>query len=503
MKKNENRQNMRSQKRLKIIIGCVGITLSILLLGYFGVSQYYKSHFYSQTFINGVDCSNLTVEQAKKRINEEVDTYVLKVDERNDVTEEISGQQIGLKLVFDKNFEELLDTQSPFMWVANSWSKKEIENPVQLIYDESLLQKAYDELFAFDERYITKPVDAYITEYTEGVGFSIVPEVEGNEVMKDELFVQVKEAVLNLTPSISVDSLNCYKEPTVRSDDAKLVNAIEVTNKYMETKLTYHFGDKTEVLDGTIIGPAIKINEKFEVSIDKDKIKEFVDYIGKTYNTFGKTRTFMSSYGVEATVKNGDYGWWLDRESEQSEIIACIENGEQKDKDPVYFQKAASYDEQDYGDTYVEINLSAQHLFYYKDGKLIVESDFVSGNVSRNFATPTGTYSVTYTKEDAELKGEGYNTKVKYWMPFNRNIGMHDASWRKGRFGGNIFLTNGSHGCINLPPENAKKIFENIEKGTAVIVYELAGTESFNLQEQQNALEKAAAIAKKQEENEE
>ena len=321
--------------------------------------------------------------------------------------------------------------------------------------------------------------------------------------MKDELFVQVKEAVLNLTPSISVDSLNCYKEPTVRSDDAKLVNAIEVTNKYMETKLTYHFGDKTEVLDGTIIGPAIKINEKFEVSIDKDKIKEFVDYIGKTYNTFGKTRTFMSSYGVEATVKNGDYGWWLDRESEQSEIIACIENGEQKDKDPVYFQKAASYDEQDYGDTYVEINLSAQHLFYYKDGKLIVESDFVSGNVSRNFATPTGTYSVTYTKEDAELKGEGYNTKVKYWMPFNRNIGMHDASWRKGRFGGNIFLTNGSHGCINLPPENAKKIFENIEKGTAVIVYELAGTESFNLQEQQNALEKAAAIAKKQEENEE
>lgn len=153
-----------------------------------------------------------------------------------------------------------------------------------------------------------------------------------------------------------------------------------------------------------------------------------------------------------------------------------IENGESGERTPVYFQTAASYEMPDYGNTYVEINLTAQHLFLYKNGEKILESDFVSGNASRGYDTPAGAYSITYKQRDATLTGENYRTPVSYWMPFNRNIGMHDANWR-GSFGGNIYKTNGSHGCINLPPSKAKTIYENIEKGTAVICYHLPGTE--------------------------
>ena len=56
---------------------------------------------------------------------------------------------------------------------------------------------------------------------------------------------------------------------------------------------------------------------------------------------------------------------------------------------------ANSHGKNDYGDSYVEINLTAQHMFLYKDGKLVIDSDFVSGNVSKNNATPTGAYGVT------------------------------------------------------------------------------------------------------------
>ena len=32
-------------------------------------------------------------------------------------------------------------------------------------------------------------------------------------------------------------------------------------------------------------------------------------------------------------------------------------------------------------------------------------------------------------------------------------------------------MTNGSHGCVNLPPSTAKTIFENVDTGTPVILY--------------------------------
>ena len=59
---------------------------------------------------------------------------------------------------------------------------------------------------------------------------------------------------------------------------------------------------------------------------------------------------------------------------------------------------------------------------------------------------------------------------VDVFMPFNGGIGIHDASWRK-TFGGNIYLTNGSHGCINTPPDLAHKIFANIKASTPIICY--------------------------------
>ena len=66
--------------------------------------------------------------------------------------------------------------------------------------------------------------------------------------------------------------------------------------------------------------------------------------------------------------------------------------------------------------------------------------------------------------------GETYSSPVKFWMPFNGNIGMHDASWRS-QFGGDIYVTGGSHGCVNLPRKKAEEIFDVIEKGEAVVVY--------------------------------
>ena len=111
--------------------------------------------------------------------------------------------------------------------------------------------------------------------------------------------------------------------------------------------------------------------------------------------------------------------------------MSLIKNGEQTSREPEYSQKGASRTGNDYGNTYVEINLTAQHLYFYVKGKLVVQSDFVSGNAAKGWSTPAGAYSITYKQRNATLKGQGYATPVSYWMPFNGGIGLHDANWRK------------------------------------------------------------------------
>ena len=152
---------------------------------------------------------------------------------------------------------------------------------------------------------------------------------------------------------------------------------------------------------------------------------------------------------------SGFYGWRINQSEETRELLGILEAGESVSREPVYLQTAASHDGPDYGSTYAEVNLTAQHLIFYKDGQKVLESDFVSGNVSRGHTTPPGIFSITYKQRDAVLKGEGYASPVKFWMPFNGGIGFHDASWRSS-FGGSIYKNGGSHGCVNMPMTRQK-----------------------------------------------
>jgi lipoprotein-anchoring transpeptidase ErfK/SrfK len=101
---------------------------------------------------------------------------------------------------------------------------------------------------------------------------------------------------------------------------------------------------------------------------------------------------------------------------------------------------------------------------------MIVQGSVVTGNPNRGNATVLGVYMVNYKQKEATLRGPGYQAKVTYWMPFFGNMGLHDASWRY-HFGGNIYLRNGTHGCVNAPLYLARTVFENIDDGTPVIIY--------------------------------
>ena len=121
------------------------------------------------------------------------------------------------------------------------------------------------------------------------------------------------------------------------------------------------------------------------------------------------------------------------------------------------------------GKTYIEVNISLQTMWYYKDGKLLVETPVVTG-MKGSADTPTGFYSVYERAQDTNLYGDDYVSHVDYWMAFLGGYGIHDASWRS-TYGGSIYTYDGSHGCINTPYNAVRTIYNNSGIGTFVIVY--------------------------------
>ncbi len=120
--------------------------------------------------------------------------------------------------------------------------------------------------------------------------------------------------------------------------------------------------------------------------------------------------------------------------------------------------------------TYVDVDIPNQTVTYILNGEAVLSSACVTGCVNKNRSTPTGVFAVYGHRKGTYLTGPTWKNWVDYWMPFAGGCGLHDATWRS-NFGGEIYKTNGSHGCVNLPHDVAEQLFDMINIGTVVIVH--------------------------------
>ena len=492
----QNKKKKRKKKNQKMVLwSSLGVLFAFLLGLLIAGSVYCSSHFSKGTIINEIDASGLTMEELESRMRE----YVLTVRERTGeggyITETITGDQIGVTVSNTDELNGILKQQN-ILKAISSYIKGEqqvytVEN--LYAYVDSALMTAILKLQGFQESFVTEPENAHISEYDPQTGYRIVPEIRGNVLNQTKTIQTVETAVDALLTEIDLEKAGCYEEPSVYADDAKLTERLAQMKQYTDLRIVYHFGQQEEVIDGSVLSGWLLVDEETnKVSVSEEKIDDFVVMLRKKYDTIFRSREFQTSYGKTITIEGGDYGWWMNYSQEQEQLKEMIRNGESGERIPVYYQTAAVYGSQDYGNTYIEINLTAQHLFLYVNGEKKMESEFVSGNAARGFDTPAGIYGITYKEQDAMLVGENYETPVSYWMPFNGNIGLHDAIWRDS-FGADIYKKSGSHGCVNMPYLKAKELYGEIAKGTPVICYYLDGTESEQTISQPDA-EKAQAV---------
>lgn len=460
---------IRQQRMQKLFIAAV--ILILLAAIYAGGSIFFMRHFLPNTVINNVDCSVKTVSQSKELFDEMASGYVLTLTERDGGQEEIRGSEIGLDVNLGTYLDELLEEQNPFTWIISFFRADEKSVEAAVSYDESLLNDVLETLNCTDESRMYDSEDAALSDYVSGSGYTLVDEVYGTQLQYAAFLQILEDSILNFEEALDLEEAGCYIDPVYTADSEAAQTMLETANKYVNTTITYEFGENTEVLDGETISQWLVIADDLTVTLDEDQETAFVSDLASTYDTKWKSRTLVTHSGTTVTVPaGGNYGWRLNQDDTLSALQGYLESGEDYTGEVVWYQTAAQYGEQDYGTTYIEVSISDQHFWYYVDGVVALESDFTSGDVATGHDTPKGAYRIAYKARDQVLEGQGYSSPVSYWMPFVDGVGFHDASWRD-TFGGSIYLKNGSHGCLNLPTWAAAELYDLIEAGTAVLVY--------------------------------
>lgn len=461
----------KNKNAKRIILGVLVGYILIMAIGYLGVSYYFSSHFLKGTTINGIDCSNKTVEQVKEKIQSEIGKYKLRITELDGKTETITALQVNLTYVDDNKVDELMKEQNQWKWISAFSNKNTYELSANTTYDKDSIDTILDDMSCFQEENIVAPQDAYVEQ--NGTQYEIVPEVIGTTLDREKVKAVVVEAIDSGKSEINLDELGCYKKPSVYQNDEGLTAQMNALNTFMKTNLTYDFGDRSETVDASVIKDWIIQGEDGQWTVDENKAAAYVKDLAYKYDTFGLAHDFTTHAGNKITLNaGGDYGWVMKKNETTQALVQAIKEGQTGTIEPVYLYKGKSRDTNDIGGTYVEISIQEQRMWCYKDGVVVVDTPVVTGNESKGYDTPAnGVWAIDAKKQNAILKGEGYTQPVTYWMPFNGNVGIHDADTWRSEYGGTIYKTSGSHGCVNTPSANAEKIFNTIEIGTPVIVY--------------------------------
>lgn len=474
----------KTSKVKTIIITAAGVLIAgVLATGayyYIKTANQYKTVFFPGTVINNIDAGYKTPEEIKETIRSQVSDYSVRVLARDRDPETITAQQVDLHYVLDDAIDQLLASQEIYKWPYLSRKSKNHVVTSSIELDEDRFNKVCDDLKVFDDETAKKPVDAKLGDYDAAAhAYAIVPCADGNLFLKKEAGVAlIKDAMLTLQPEVDLDPAgnDFYAKAEIRDDNESILKEKNKLDQFAGTQITYEGSDI--VLDGAIISKWLEKDPAGNVSITKEEVAKWVgNTLAKEYDTVGKERKFTTAWGNEVSVSGGTYGWLVDQEAEVDTIMDLVPKKTVVVREPEYSQKGAVHTEPDWGDTYVEVNIKRQHMYCWVDGKVIVDSDLVSGTENASRYTPDGVYSVRYKQYGAVLRGPrtadgsySYESPVTFWMPFNNGIGLHDATWR-GSFGGDIYLHSGSHGCVNLPYKAAQTVYNNIEAGCPVIVY--------------------------------
>ncbi|MCM1180086.1 MAG: L,D-transpeptidase/peptidoglycan binding protein [Clostridium sp.] len=486
-------QNGKSKKGLWIALASVfGVILIVYIAGF----AYFSGHFYQDVAVNGVNVSGMNKESAKQVLDNFYKDYKLTLVLIDGSKEVINGKDISAAITLKDEFSRCFQEQEAFLWFVKLFEHYDFTIGADSVYDEAALAEVYASLDILKKGNMEKPEDAYVG-VVDGK-FAIVEEVMGTTIIEETFRNSVEEGLSTVMAEVNLVDHGCYKLPSVYGDSEELKAELNAKNEYAENDIKLQLDDLTLEPGMELYEDVLeKKGDQYEVS--DQKVKKYVEDLAKEYDTLDTDRTFTTSWNDRKITTHGEtLGYVMNKEQTAQALSRAL-----KAKKPATVE--ASFDskgytlqgENDIGDTYIEVNLSEQHVYAYKNGRKIAEGDCVSGNEAAGHGTCIGLYAIQGKQSPAVLRGEkkpvtktvtkkkkgkkvkvetttyeyDYESPVTFWMPFNGGIGLHDAAGWRSQYGGSIYYYSGSHGCVNLPYDLASTLYENFEIGDPVIVY--------------------------------
>ena len=426
------------------------------------------------TIINGIDCSEISKADALEQLTDKWNSEDFVITDGSNTLAVLPMQ--GTVYNIESRLNSAVSDAGFFRGIAHIFgSAYDIEFPMRV---QKTTRAFKNTLTTFVEaqnigRLQTK--DAYVD--LSDTDFNVVPEVYGDNIDKKTLKKSILKSIAAGNMQLEFTASEFYEQPDITADSEEISQMLDYCNTYLTKKITYTFGNQSQTLTPKQLNRMIYLDDEGNIKVSKKAVRGFVAELAYSHNTCNAVRTFKSTKRGTVNVYGGNYGYIIDQKAEAKQLTKDLKSGTDITREPVYAQKGNGRNgNDDITDTYVEVDLSRQHMWYYKNGRLIVDAPFVSGCLKEKTGTIVGTYTLQYKERNATLRGGSeedgtdYESEVSFWMPFFNGYGLHDATWRD-EFGGDIYKTNGSHGCINLPYSKAEILFNNISAGCIIVVF--------------------------------
>lgn len=451
--------------QLAVIFGFLLLTILYFVIGFM-----FREGFGPGTFINGIYCTGKSVEQVNEELKNLYDKESFTIQDAYGRSYSIAFKDIGLGVDYISQLNSIQSRQNPILWISNLFDFRYRTLIPEIRLDDTLLANALENCGIYRDN-----------EKTENV--EILP--EQGYVLKDGMLDVLDETALQNTVKdalkadiTEIDVSACYFDLPYTEEMLETFVLWEKVNDFQTCGIVYDMGDAMVELTPEIVADWIALTEEGDFLFDEngelvlreEGMEEFLDALCAEYNTCGSTRTFKSTRGDLITIEGGIYGNEIDREAEEIYLKQAFLDGVTEVHRPVYTQEAYVRGKDDIGNTYVEVDMTEQKLYYYESGELLLKTDVVTGNMRSRMDTPEGVNYVYSMQRNRVLRGPGYASFVKYWMPVVGDVGIHDASWRQ-EFGGEIYKSDGSHGCINIPSEVMPNLYEMLEIGVPVVMF--------------------------------
>lgn len=466
--KSLTRQKHKSSHQMKRwgLLGCGIVILAVGGLYYWKSSQY-TDHYFPNTRFNRIDIGNKSYEEAVQKIQSKNKkrTLVINIGDKKWKTLDLSKVQNTEEA--SNVLKQQLKQQKPFEWPKAYFKKINIHVPESTLNQN----KVNTQLSTLKEALITynmnaKPSVNATVVFNES-GAEIKEGKKGTKIVVSTAIDGIKRAILHGDKSINLDQY--YVKPAITKDSAATKALVDKADDISKMEANLSLNNKKYRIPNKDIMSWLYVNDQGSLAVNQEKEIAYLDKFAAKHNLKGKEVSFKSTKEGTVKVPADVYSWSIKTYDTAQVLSKKILEGKDFTEVPVT-DGSASAKGPLIGKNYVEVDLRNQHMYIYKNGKSVLDTDIVSGKPES--PTPAGVFYVWNKQRDAVLRGPGYASPVAYWMPIDwTGVGIHDSDWQYA-YGGTRWKDGfGSHGCVNTPPATMAKVFKIVPVGTPVIVF--------------------------------